>query len=81
MTVVIFGATGRTGTRAVEYALNDQHEVVAFVRNKDKLALRHDNLVIVEGDIYDAQAVERALRRGYRRRWDISKQTEHAGSG
>ena len=44
MKIVVFGATGNTGRAFVEQALAKGHEVTAFVRNADALALRHEHL-------------------------------------
>ena len=42
MKIAVFGATGNTGRAFVEQALAKGHEVTAFVRNADALALRHE---------------------------------------
>lgn len=64
MHIAVFGATGRTGRLIVQGALNQGHPVTAFVRSPDKLdpAVRdHPALRVVEGDVRDAAAVERAV--------------------
>ncbi|MBD3316865.1 MAG: NAD(P)H-binding protein [Chitinivibrionales bacterium] len=61
MNVVVFGATGRTGIPLVEQALAGGDRVKAFVRTPSKLKITHDNLEIVQGDILDAAAVEKAV--------------------
>ena len=60
MRITVFGATGRTGSKVVEQALERGHEVVAFVRDASKLEPR-EGLTIVEGDARDPSAVERAI--------------------
>ncbi|WP_231187199.1 NAD(P)H-binding protein [Haladaptatus sp. DYF46] len=65
MEVVVFGATGRVGRHVVDTALLREHEVRAFVRSPEKVDPIHcDNghLSIVEGDVLDTDAVERAVR-------------------
>lgn len=62
MKVTIFGATGKTGIEVVRHALDEGHEVTAFVRDPDRLDVEHDNLAIVQGDAEDAGAVERAVQ-------------------
>jgi putative NADH-flavin reductase len=57
----IFGASGRTGRRAVEQALERRHEVTAFVRERAGLPIEDERLRIVEGDARDRDAVARAL--------------------
>jgi putative NADH-flavin reductase len=61
MKIVVFGASGGTGTLIVEQALLAGHEVLAFVRNPAKLALRHPKLTIIRGDVLDFDQVERAI--------------------
>lgn len=60
MLLALFGATGRVGTRVLEYALEDGHTVRAFVRDATKLTPR-DGLEIIQGDVLDASAVARAI--------------------
>ncbi|MBM7566357.1 NAD(P)-dependent oxidoreductase [Paenibacillus sacheonensis] len=36
MNIIVFGATGNTGRRALELGMNMGHEMTAFVRNADK---------------------------------------------
>lgn len=56
MNVVIFGATGQTGRRLVQRALEDGHTVTAVVRTPADLGLSHSRLVIDQGDVtrYDS---------------------------
>ena len=64
MRVTVLGATGRTGRPLVEQAVDRGHEVVAFLRDADRLAatLRNDDRVsIVEGDAYTGEGVDRAV--------------------
>ncbi|MBD3343947.1 MAG: NAD(P)H-binding protein [Chitinivibrionales bacterium] len=61
MKLVIFGATGRTGIPLVGQALDKGHRTKAFVRTPEKLTIEHRNLEVVQGDVLDAGAVEKAL--------------------
>ena len=61
MKLAIFGATGGTGIQLVVQALAAGHEVTAFVRDPAKLNIQHDCLRMVQGDVIDPQAVERAV--------------------
>ncbi len=62
MKLIIFGATGRTGIPLVEQALSEGHQVKAFVRTPKKMPLKHDRLQLVEGDVLDEEAVEKAVK-------------------
>jgi hypothetical protein len=61
MKLTIFGASGGTGKQLVEQALAAGHEVVAFVREPSKLPISHERLTIVQGELTDSTAVERAV--------------------
>jgi putative NADH-flavin reductase len=61
MKITIFGATGGTGMQLVQQALAASHEVTAFVRDPAKLNVQYDCLRIVQGDVTDPVAVERAV--------------------
>lgn len=61
MKIVVFGASGGTGIEVVRQALEAGHEVTAFVRNPAKLGIEHANLVVFQGDVMDAEAVEKAV--------------------
>ena len=61
MNVVIFGASGATGQRVVERALEAGHYVSAFVRTPGKLTISHQNLRVLEGNVADAPGVARAV--------------------
>lgn len=62
MKMVIFGATGKVGRRMVDQALEQGHEVTAFVRNPEKLGVQRQNLKIKQGDVLDPAAVRDAIR-------------------
>src|SRR5438067_10520649 len=61
MKLLVFGATGGTGSRLVQQALQQGHVVTAFARDPGKIHLTHDNLRIVRGDILQPDSVEKAL--------------------
>eukprot|EP00092_Neocalanus_flemingeri_P013005 GFUD01014015.1.p1 GENE.GFUD01014015.1~~GFUD01014015.1.p1 ORF type:complete len:214 (+),score=76.34 GFUD01014015.1:160-801(+) len=58
MKLAILGATGKTGIEAVKQALADNHTVTAVVRNPAKMTLSHENLKVVEADIFDQEALK-----------------------
>jgi len=61
MKLIVFGATGTIGKHVVEQGLEAGFEVTAFVRDSSKLALDDKKLNVVAGDVFDAQAVEKAI--------------------
>jgi putative NADH-flavin reductase len=61
MKLLVFGATGGTGRQCVDQALAQGHQVTAFVRQPAALAVQHPDLTIIQGDITDRDAVQRAI--------------------
>ncbi|MGC9348713.1 MAG: NAD(P)-dependent oxidoreductase [Anaerolineae bacterium] len=64
MRITIFGATGRTGQRLIDEALDAGYDVTAFAWTPSKLEIDHERLTIVQGDVTDADAVEQAVAFG-----------------
>ena len=61
MKLTIFGATGATGKQLIEQALAAGNQVVAFARNPSKIGMSHEHLTIVQGELADTAAIERAV--------------------
>ena len=61
MKLLIFGASGATGRVLVSAALAKGHAVTAFVRTASKLAVSHEKLKVIVGDVADRQVVKRAV--------------------
>jgi putative NADH-flavin reductase len=61
MKLLIFGATGGTGRQLVNQALQQGHEVTAFVRNPAKMTTQHEKLKVVKGNIMDCHSVGAAV--------------------
>ena len=61
MKLLVFGATGGTGRQCVDQALAQGHQVTAFVRQSAALTVQHPDLTIIQGDITDQDAVQRAI--------------------
>src|SRR5450756_1115809 len=61
MNVVIFGASGQTGTALVDLALDQGHSVTAFVRDPTRLRRAHPSLRSVVGNVMDPSTLELAV--------------------
>jgi putative NADH-flavin reductase len=64
MKIVLYGATGRAGSRILTELLGRGNEVVAIVRNLDKDPDRlapNDGLTVLEGDLSDVEAIAEAI--------------------
>jgi nucleoside-diphosphate-sugar epimerase len=59
--VLVIGATGGTGRQLIQQALDQGHQVTAFVRRPSKLQVEHVNLRIVKGNVLDYPSVEAAM--------------------
>ncbi|SNY31404.1 NAD(P)-dependent oxidoreductase [Paractinoplanes atraurantiacus] len=61
MIVTIFGATGGIGRLVVERALEQGHEVRAYVRNPGKVTINHERLTVIDGQLNDYPNVRKAI--------------------
>ncbi len=61
MKVIIFGASGKTGQHAWQQALQQGHDVTAFVRSPQKIEHDDRSLHVVKGDVFDANSVSDAV--------------------
>lgn len=52
MRISVLGATGPSGLQTVLEALDRGYEVVALVRNPDKLTVTNDKLQVTTGNIF-----------------------------
>ncbi|NET02378.1 MAG: SDR family oxidoreductase [Sphaerospermopsis sp. SIO1G2] len=62
MKLLIFGASGNTGKEVVKQALEQGHNVTAFVRNPEKLDITHPHLSFFQGDVMDIVSVQKAVQ-------------------
>ena len=62
MKITIFGATGQTGLILTKMALENGHEVTAFVRSPQKITFTNEKLTIIKGSIYDKEEVSAAMK-------------------
>lgn len=51
--VLVLGATGPTGQQVVAQALEQGHQVTAFVRDPKRMPITHDRLRLITGDVTD----------------------------
>jgi putative NADH-flavin reductase len=61
-TIALFGATGQTGRHLLQLALEAGFRVRALVRSPEKLALEHQHLTVVPGDVRDPGAVATTIQ-------------------
>lgn len=62
MKILIVGATRGIGRALLEQALASGHAVTALARNPQRLAVQHERLRVVKGDIRDPDSVAAAVR-------------------
>jgi uncharacterized protein YbjT (DUF2867 family) len=60
--VLIVGASGGTGRRLVEQALERGYSVTALVRQPSRLVIQHAQLSVVKGDVLDERSIDTAVR-------------------
>ncbi len=61
MKLIVFGATGGTGRQVVAQALSAGHTVTAVARRPDILAIRHERLTVVGGDVLEPATLAQPL--------------------
>lgn len=60
-TIAVFGGTGRSGRHVLEQALAAGYEVRVLARSASGLRIRGPRLTVIEGDVLDADAVDRVV--------------------
>jgi hypothetical protein len=55
--IIVYGASGRVGSRVVDEALQRGHQVTAVSRDPSGIERRHAKLVAVKGDVLDPASV------------------------
>lgn len=56
-TIVVYGASGRVGSRIVSEALDRGYAVIGVGRTLSSITERHERLTVVQGDVTDASSV------------------------
>jgi putative NADH-flavin reductase len=59
--ILIFGANGYIGSEITRQAIEQDLEIIAFVRNSDKLTIQSPNLSVFQGDALKFDEVEKAM--------------------
>ena len=62
MKLIIFGSTGDTGRQIVTQALEQGHDVTAFVRSPERLDQKHEKLQVIKGNVLEYASLERAIQ-------------------
>ncbi len=62
MDIIVFGATGRTGKELVKQALEQGHNVTAFVRDVLRSPFKHKNLQLYQGNVLNPAQVNLAVK-------------------
>jgi putative NADH-flavin reductase len=62
--ILVLGATGPTGRQVVSQALQQGHQVTAFVRKPGRMSITHDRLRLVTGDVTEESPGLRSAVRG-----------------
>jgi len=60
--IAVFGSTGLTGSLIVKGALERGHEVVALVRDPDRVGMRHPRLTVLAGSPVASDDVDGCVR-------------------
>ena len=61
MRLLIFGASGKTGSEIVRQALDKGHSVSAFVRDPSRLSVEHSSLRVLAGNVGEAAVIAEAV--------------------
>ena len=56
-TIVVYGATGKIGSKIVTEALDREHKVIGVSRNPKNLTINHQNFSAVAGDVSSLESV------------------------
>jgi len=61
MTIVVFGASGKTGSLLVKEALTSGIKVIAYVRTRESIKLNHPDLKVVVGQLTEKDKLRSAI--------------------
>ena len=60
-TIALFGASGQTGQKFLDLALQNGYAVKALVRNVSKITQKSEKLTILQGDVLNSKDVEKVI--------------------
>lgn len=63
MKILLLGSTGRVGSIIVKLLIEAGHEVTVLIRNKEKLTMKHSNLIVIEGNSLNKQDLDIATNK------------------
>lgn len=61
MKIIIFGAAGGIGKYIVNFALEKNYKVVAYIRDSETLEINDDNLEIVRGELSNFELIVKSM--------------------
>ena len=61
MKIIVFGANGGIGSKVVEQALEEGHQVTAVVRRPASISIQHPQLKVVQGDVLKPDTIQAAM--------------------
>jgi len=61
MKIVVFGASGKTGTHLVTQALESGHQVIAYVRRANSMEMEYPNLKVIAGNLNDTEKLKETI--------------------
>lgn len=62
MKIAVFGATGGLGTQFLTQALEKGHSIIAYVRSPEKITIKHANLTVIKGDVFDKDKIAESIK-------------------
>ena len=61
LNIIVYGASGRIGSRIVDEALSRGHHVTGVSRDPARLTVHHPNFTAIKGDITDSELVAKQI--------------------
>ncbi len=61
MNILVIGSTGGTGRKIIQEALDQGHFVTAFARNPSKITIKHERLILAQGNVLEYDTLDLAM--------------------